>query len=430
VRSLAPAALALALLGCDGDGAPAAASPPDPPAAAGRATAGAPSALPPAEVTEARRPARGEDAEGIAECSTSKAKVRLAAPETARRAGIEAVTVTARPLPHAVRATGVIELDPRRVARLSSIVPGRIRTAAKIPGDEVYAGEVLAVIDSTELGEAKARLRHAAALVDLREKTWAIERELAAGNVSSRREAIAAEAALAEAKIERDRARQELRTVGIAPDAIERIERGEDLEAALAIRAPFAGTVIERSAAAGEGIDTARVLFVVADLTRLVFSLDLAEKDFAEVEPGARVLLTPDGFPGEVFRGKVISRGAVIDPATRTVRALAEVKNVPRGGKRVLLPGMFGRAEVVVREAEEALLVPREAVQWEGCHHVVFLEVREGFYQTRPVELGIAAGPFQEIRSGLSPGDRVVTTGSYLLKTEILKGSIGAGCCD
>lgn len=424
---LAPLPL-LGILGCDRSGPAAAAAPVTASAsAAGEAVPGAP---PLAEVETPRRPVRGESDEAAAECATSKAKVRLARPETARRAGIEAVTATSRPLAYSVRATGVVALDERRLARLSPRVPAVLREASKLPGDAAEEGEALAVLESMELGEAKAVLRQAAALVDLREKTWAIESELARGQISSRREALLAEAALTEAKIERDRARQKLRLLDLDAPALERVERGEDMDATLSIRAPFAGTIVERSAAVGEVVEPGHALFVVADISRLLVQLDLVEKDYPLVDAGARVLFTPDGLPGEVFRGKLISRGATLDATSRTVRALAEVKNVPRAGRRVLASGMFGRAEIVVREAEETLVVPREAVQWEGCHHVVFVEVREGFYQTRPVELGIAAGAFQEVRSGLAPGDRVVSTGSYLLKTEILKGSIGAGCCD
>ncbi len=259
-----------------------------------------------------------------------------------------------------------------------------------------------------------------------------IAAELAEKGAGARRDALAAEAALAEARIECDRARERLRLFGVSEEGIERAARGEEIGAAIAIRAPFAGTILERNAAVGEAVEPGRALFVVADLSRVLLSLDLAEKEHALVEPGARVLFAPDGLPGEVFRGKLLARGAAVDPETRTIRALAEVKNPPRGasGRRLLVPGMFGRAEIAVREEEAALVVPREAVQWEGCHFVVFVEVREGLYQTRPVELGIAAGGAQEIRAGLLPGERVVTTGSYLLKTEILKGSIGAGCCD
>ncbi len=383
-------------------------------------------AAPPLEVVPAE-PESGESGE----CATARAKIRLASPATARRAGIEAATVTARHLPHSVIANATVARDERRVARLASRVPGVVREARKLAGDEVEEGEVLAVVESGELGEAKAALRQAAALVEVREKSWAIERELAAPRAAIPRETVAAEAALAAAKIDRERARQRLRIFGAAEDALAKVERGEDVEATLPVRAPLAGTILERSVALGEAVDASRTLFVVADLTRLVVALDILERDFPAVEVGARCLFTPDGSPGEVFRGKVISRGAELDPATRTIRALAEVRNTPRDGKRVLAPGMFGRAEVVVREgAEQTHVVPREAVQWEGCHFVVFVEVREGFYQTRAVEPGVEAGQVREIRSGLVAGERVATTGSFLLKTEILKGSIGAGCCE
>jgi cobalt-zinc-cadmium efflux system membrane fusion protein len=423
-------ALLLALAaGCDREAGRPPVTASRPPSGAVRPTdeAGPPPAL---EVVPAPRPERGVVEEGPAECATARAKIRLARPTTARRAGIEAVTVTARPLPVSVHANGTVEPDPRRVARLSPRLPGRVREAGKLAGDDVARGESLAVIESTELGEAKAQLRRAAALAELREKTWAIERELAQGKATSRRELIVAEAALTEARIERERARRRLEVLGFEPDTLDRIERGEEAQAAFPVLSPLDGTVMERSAAPGEVVDEGRILFVVADLSRVLVLVDLPERDRPLVEVGARVLFTPDGLPGEVLRGKVVSRGAAIDPETRMVRAITEVRNVSRGRRRLLVPGMFGRVEIVAREAEEALVVPRSAVQWEGCHFVAFVEVREGFYQTRPVELGVEAAGWQEVRSGLEPGDRVVTTGSYLLKTEILKGSIGAGCCD
>jgi len=382
------------------------------------------------EVVRAGRAERGATEEAAAECTTSKSKIRFASPDTARRAGLEAVTVTSRPLPYSTLANGSVALDDRRVARLSSPVRGIVRDALKLPGDDVEEGAVLARVESVDLGAAKARLRQAAALSALREKNWAIERELIEGKISSRREALAAEAATVEARIERERARQELTLLGVPPGALDGVEAGEDTSTTIEVRAPLAGSLIERSSSVGEMVDAGRQLFVIADLAKVLIAIDLTEQDYAHIEVGARVLFTPDGLKGEVFRGKIASRGAALDPETRTVRALAEVKNAPRAGKRILAPGMFGRVEIVVREAEEALVIPRVAVQWEGCHNVVFLEVRPGFYQTAPVELGVESGGWQEVRSGLEPGARVVTTGSFLLKTEILKGSIGAGCCD
>ena len=80
--------------------------------------------------------------------------------------------------------------------------------------------------------------------------------------------------------------------------------------------------------------------------------------------------------------------------------------------------------------AKEAMVVPKDAVQWEGCCNVVFVQKSEAVYEPRKVNLGIDAGNVYEVLGGVSAGEVIVTQGSFLLKTEIMKGSIGAGCCE
>jgi cobalt-zinc-cadmium efflux system membrane fusion protein len=197
------------------------------------------------------------------------------------------------------------------------------------------------------------------------------------------------------------------------------------------VSAPFDGLVLDRQASPGQVVEAGRTMFTIADLSRLILRIDLGERDYQDLDGrAARVLFQLDDRSGRVFRGKLLSAGIAVDPATRVVRAQAEVKGAAGGGGPALLPGMFGKVEIAAGEREEALLVPRAAVQWEGCHHIVFVEQREGQYGARAVELGREHGDFQEVRAGLVAGERVVTTGSYLLKTEVLKGSIGAGCCE
>jgi cobalt-zinc-cadmium efflux system membrane fusion protein len=91
---------------------------------------------------------------------------------------------------------------------------------------------------------------------------------------------------------------------------------------------------------------------------------------------------------------------------------------------------MFANAIVSVRDRRPALVVPVAAVQWEGCCNVVFVKKSETEYEPRKVHLGSSTGTVYEVRSGLTGGEEVVTQGSFLLKTEILKSSIGAGCCE
>ena len=90
---------------------------------------------------------------------------------------------------------------------------------------------------------------------------------------------------------------------------------------------------------------------------------------------------------------------------------------------------MFGKAIITLRKNEAALVVPKESVQWEGCCNVVFVKRSEVSFEPRKVKLGYETDRFFVVEQGLNEGETIVTTGSFLLKTEILKGSIGAGCC-
>jgi cobalt-zinc-cadmium efflux system membrane fusion protein len=115
-----------------------------------------------------------------------------------------------------------------------------------------------------------------------------------------------------------------------------------------------------------------------------------------------------------------------LDPRTRTLKARAEVPN-PDG---LLRAGTFAKALVTVSPQAPALLVPKSAVQWEGCCNVAFVRRSDVVFEPRKLRLGPATDRHYVVLDGLAEGDEVVTTGSFLLKTEILKGSIGAGCCE
>jgi cobalt-zinc-cadmium efflux system membrane fusion protein len=91
---------------------------------------------------------------------------------------------------------------------------------------------------------------------------------------------------------------------------------------------------------------------------------------------------------------------------------------------------MFARARITLRHRESALLVPEDSVQWEGCCNIVFVRNSDTEFEPRKVHLGVATGNVYEVLSGVKEGEDVVTQGSFLLKTEILKGNIGAGCCE
>ena len=123
--------------------------------------------------------------------------------------------------------------------------------------------------------------------------------------------------------------------------------------------------------------------------------------------------------------GKITWISTSVDERTRTIKVRADLEN-PEGKLRA---HAFGTARIVIRETPDAVAVPEEAVQWEGCCHIVFVRVRDDLFQVRKVRLGARGAGFIEVLVGVAAGEVVATRGSHVLKSEILRSRLGAGCC-
>ncbi len=176
----------------------------------------------------------------------------------------------------------------------------------------------------------------------------------------------------------------------------------------------------------GEVVDTTRPLFSVADTAKMWAMLDVYESDIAQVRVGQSVVVTVDGLRGESFGGVLTWISRRIDPQTRTLKVRVELDN-PEG---LLRANMYGRAVITIYDRQPLIVVPKSAVQWDGCCNIAFVQRSDLLYEPRQLRLGFEADDYYEVKVGLAPGDTVVTQGSFLLKTEIMKGSIGAGCCE
>lgn len=360
------------------------------------------------------------------QCATETLRVQFLSAQIARDAGLGYATAQEQSVPLALTCTAEVEFDRNRYAHVSARAAGVVRSVLRDLGDQVAAGDPLAVITSTELGAAKAELLQARTLVELWERNNAREQRLLEQRVSTERDLLQAETELAKSRVSVSGATQRLRNLGLTDAEIAQVCSSRDTSSSLVVTAPFAGTVVARDAVVGEVVGTARPLFGVADTSTVWAMLDVQEADVRRVRVGQSVVLSVEGLQGEAFAGRLTWVSAELDRRTRTLEARAEVRN-PDG---VLRAGMFGRAIVQTSGPEPRLVVPRDAVQWEGCCNVVFVRQNDRLFEPRKVRLGPEAGQQWVVESGLRPGETVVTTGSFLLKTEILKGSIGAGCCE
>jgi len=359
-------------------------------------------------------------------CATNLLRIQFASGETARQAGLDHAEVRGQSITDTVTANAEVVFDGNRHGHVSSRAAGVVHAVRVDLGDRVTAGQVLAVIDSAELGTAKADYLQAQAMVRLWQKNHARATLLSERGIATQSDLLDAETHLVENRVALSRNAQRLRNLGLGEDEIAALKVDEATSGLLSLAAPFAGTVVERSSALGESVAQGEPLFAIADTTRMWAMLDVYATDMTKIAVGQPVVLDMEGLKGERHGGRITWVSSHLDRRTRTLKARAEIFN-PDG---LLRDGMFGKAVISVHDRETALVVPKEAVQWEGCCNVVFVRRSDVVYEPRKVNLGYEGPDFFAVDAGLAEGDLVVTTGSFLLKTEILRGSIGTGCCE
>lgn len=361
-------------------------------------------------------------------CTTVNTVISLASPAIARTAGLEYEQVGTSDLSLEIERNAEIVYNANQYARLSSRAPGVIVEVHKDLGDSIEKGEIVATVDSMALGSAKADLLQSSELLALWQANAEREQSLMEKGASTERALLEAQTRLAEARVAVSRARQQLRNLGLSDDDITRVTEENDTGSLLRITAPFSGTLIERAAVMGEVVDENDMLFAVADTGLMWAMIDLGERDLATVNRGQEVVFRIDGIPNREFPGRLTWISTQLDRKTRTIKARAELDN----HDQMLKAFMFGRATITAGAGAEAVTVPKSAVQWDGSCNIAFVRTSDDGTTYQPVQLtlGFDAGDHYEVLSGLAIGDTVVSAGSFVLKNELLKDSIGAGCCE
>lgn len=353
--------------------------------------------------------------------------VRLAGADIAQKAGIEhspAVMGTVEP---AVKGPGEVSYDESRLSRTRARVPGVLVEVMVKEGDQVEAGQILAIVDSAVLGEAKADYLAALPMVSLWKRTLERNSALSDKGIAAQKTLLEAETELRKAEAEQLKARQRLRNLGLEEEHLTALPQEDEKERnRFRLKSPLQGTIVRRTAVVGDAVEATSELFTVVDLSQVWVHLDVYEKDLRRLEVGQTgVFRVPGLLPAE-FAGKVIWIDTQLNDHARTVRVRLEIGNPGH----ILRANMFGEGVVQVSQPRTSLLVPAESLQWEGTSFVVFVVAGAMALEPRRVVPGLEVGKQVELAwAQVKPGENVVTTGSFLLKTEIQKGSIGAGCC-
>jgi Cu(I)/Ag(I) efflux system membrane fusion protein len=216
-----------------------------------------------------------------------------------------------------------------------------------------------------------------------------------------------------------DGARQRMRQAGMGEQQIQQVEASGQTQARTTITAPLGGVVVELAARQGMTMSAGMTLFRINGLSTVWANAEVPESQAALLRPGARVQARSPAVPGTVFEGKVQAILPDVNAATRTLKARLELANP---GAR-LVPGMFVTMQFMDMRAEQALLIPTEAVIQTGKRTVVMLAEDNGRFRPVDVEAGIESGGQTEITRGLQAGQRVVVSSQFLIDSEAsLKG--------
>lgn len=358
-------------------------------------------------------------------CPLHGISVELKSADTAVGSGIIVEPAQQDSVARQVDCYAEVQYDESRYALVSSRAAGTVHSVEVDFGQKVAQGDTLGTVDSSEFGQAKAAfLRADAAVGKWKLLSDAIQEGADSGAVP-RKELIESQAEMKSAEIERAIALQTLKNFGLNDPEITQVIEEMDTTTLLPIRAPFDGVIVTRKAVQGERVEPGSEICTVADLSAMWLCLDLPVESLPRVAVGMLVEFKVDRMSERIFTGKVTWVSTDVDPKTRLGRARAILPNLDGA----LRAGLFGRGSITSQAGERLTLAPRDAVQWDGCCNVVFVQKDDQTFEPRKVQVGAEQGNQIAILAGLLPGEPIVTQGSYLLKTEILKSNIGAGCC-
>jgi cobalt-zinc-cadmium efflux system membrane fusion protein len=325
----------------------------------------------------------------------------------AQLAFLKFATVEEVSAPDVASLSGTIEFDEEHTARLAPAVGGRVTELLVQVGDRVAADQPLVVMESPEVKAAEADYVAAQADLTVAEKTSDRAGRLRAAGAIADKDFLQATEDLKKAQATFERARAQLDLLHVAPG--ERTTR-------YVLRAPFAGTVVERKGVLGmeARADGPDPLVVVSDLSQVRVVVRVPDRQLALVRPGEAVAVHVDAYPDE-FTGTVAAVGDVLDDATRTVPARCVLANLD--GK--LKPAMFARVTVKAAPGTRFLAVPTNAVVSDGERFRVVVRAPDGTLAMRPVEVGAEAGGHVQVLSGLAVGDEIVTDGALFAAREL-----------
>jgi Cu(I)/Ag(I) efflux system membrane fusion protein len=315
--------------------------------------------------------------------------------EKIQKLGVRSEAAALRVMGRSLRAAGRVEADERRIAVVAPKFEGYVeRLHVNATGQFVAKGQVLFEAYSPELLAAQREYLLAA------QGTQAMQQ---AGSDAQRGLQQLAESGLAR-----------LRNWDLSPAQLAGLQQTGQVQRTLSFASPVSGIVTEKKAQQGMRFMAGETLYQITDLSSVWVIAEVFEQDLALVKPGAAATVSLDAYPGQRFTGRIGYIYPTLKAENRTVPVRVELANP--GGR--LKPAMFAQVELAVGSATPVLAVPESAVLATGARNLVLVQLKEGRFEPREVELGAHAQDYVEVRKGLKAGEAVVTSANFLIDAE------------
>ena len=363
----------------------------------------------PARTTAASKPTTPEPLTGLLPMSEEQIKL----------AKIELAEVGPATIAKRLVVPGSIIPNADLIAHVSVKLSGTVAELRKNIGDDVTRDEVIAVLESREVADAKSEYMAARLTNDLAQDLANRDKTLWDGKAIPEQQFLRSRNAAAQAGMKVNIARQKLMALGLANHEISSLP--ETPEAGLRrqdVRAPISGRVVERKVELGTAVGRDSLeteLFVIVDLSRVWVDLSVASLDLPLIKEGQSVKISARGV-SEFVTGKIIFVSPLVDKDTRTARVVAVIENADRTWR----PGSFVAAAIALNERTVPVVAPASAIQKVEGRPVVFVRTKEGL-EKRDVVLGEKEEQRLEIVSGLTAGETIATTNTFALKAELSK---------
>jgi len=330
--------------------------------------------------------------------------------------------VTAGTLSKRIAVPGTIVPSGERIAKVSVRLLGTVAEVRKRLGDTVKEGDVLAIIESREVADAKSQYLAARVAFDLQETLFNRSKSLFESKVSSENDYLRARTAFEDIRIKYDVARQKLFALGLTNDQIVALPQQPVESLRLQeLRAPMSGRIADRRVDLGslvgrEGQESE--LFTIVDSSTVWAELALSVTDLAVVREGLQISI--QSANADPLPATIMFVSPLLDKDTRLARVVASVDNPAQ----VLRPGMFITAQIPSQQVKADVIVPKAAVQSIDGQNAVFVRTSDGFLP-RKIVTGREDSKSFEVTSGLSSGEAIATANTFVLKADLGRGEAG-----